>query len=179
MMNVLDLCSGTGAATIAFRERGHRVVTVDCSTELGCPDILADVRHLPIIVPPGGWDLIWASPPCREFTASGLAFHPLYKKQPSLEIVLACLVAIRDLNPRWWVLENVRNSVPWLRPHLGEPFRAGSWMLWGDFPPIHPGKPVKNLRKLWSHQKKKRNAVARVISDELCAACENTLGMIP
>jgi hypothetical protein len=168
-MNVLDLCSGTGAATIAFRERRHMVVTVDISTKLGVPDVLADVRNLPIKRPPGGWDLVWCSPPCTEFSSSIMGWLPNYGKPPSMEIVQACINAVHDLRPRWWVLENVRGAVPWIKPILGEPMRAGSWMLWGNFPAFDAGNPVKNATKV---TRRERNAVAREIADGLCLACE-------
>ena len=57
----LDLFSGTGAATAAFSEHGWEVIRIDNDSKLR-PDLIADVRELPIMCKP---DFIWASPPVK------------------------------------------------------------------------------------------------------------------
>ena len=42
-MKVLELFSGTGVLSAAFRARGHRTLTVDWA---GKPDIFRDIEHL-------------------------------------------------------------------------------------------------------------------------------------
>ena len=65
-MKVLELFSGTGVLSAAFRERGHRTLTVDWSEELK-PDWNADIGMLTadeIIGRFGRPDVVWASPDC-------------------------------------------------------------------------------------------------------------------
>jgi len=61
----LDLYSGTGNATAAFRRApGWLVVAVDNALTSGRHlTVLADARRLPIA---GRVDFLWASPPCTD-----------------------------------------------------------------------------------------------------------------
>jgi hypothetical protein len=129
---VLDLFSGTGSATQPFVECGkHRVVRVDIA---GHPDVRADVRRLPISGPVEG---IWASPPCTEFStmkrcawASGRGSKP-DPEGKGMELVRATWKVVQDLNPEWWILENVAGADPFIGPPV---MKAGAWHLWGNFP---------------------------------------------
>ena len=56
-LKVIDLCSGTGGFSEAFKQRGH-----EC----------ADILHFSIR---GSWDIILASPPCTEFTRDFLPWY--------------------------------------------------------------------------------------------------------
>ncbi|MGH7377074.1 MAG: DNA cytosine methyltransferase [Candidatus Methylomirabilales bacterium] len=124
----LDLFSGTGGGTAAFVGRGWQVVRVDLDRRHH-PTVLADVGRLPI---GGPVNFLWASPPCTEFSmADARVDHRT--KRPSLDLVVAALAAVRDLRPRFWVLENVRGAIPF----LGIPVqKIGPWCLWGYFPPV-------------------------------------------
>lgn len=138
-MIALDLYSGTGAATAAFRKRGWSVFTVDLDLARR-PDVVADVRQLPIS---GGVDFLWASPPCVEFSDAN-AHIPAIARRPSLECVFATLQAVRDLRPRFWILENVKGAIPF----LGIPVqKIGPWCLWGYFPPIQVSAELAGWRK--------------------------------
>lgn len=68
----LDLFCGAGGATRGLQRAGFHVTGVDiaeqqnyCGDGFSCADALAvlDARYA------GGWELIWASPPCQSFTA--------------------------------------------------------------------------------------------------------------
>ncbi len=147
----LDLYSGTGNATAAFRTAANWcVVTVDnvCDASRR-PAVLADARRLPI---EGRIDFLWASPPCTEFSDAN-ARVPSVDRRPSLEHIFATLDAVRRLRPRFWILENVRGAIPF----LGIPVqKIGPWCLWGYFPPITV------TAELAAHRKKPfRSAVAR------------------
>ncbi len=70
---VLDLFSGTGSATQPFVDHGcARVVRIDNNPKCR-PDIVADVRSLPI--GDGPIEFIWASPPCQGFSVAGIPHH--------------------------------------------------------------------------------------------------------
>ena len=135
-MLMLDLFAGLGGASRAMKERGWEVITVD-NNPIFKPDICADIStfHYSGSKPV----LIWASPPCTEFSKRSLpkswACNGGEHKEPDLSLVLAAKRIIDEVNPRWWVIENVRGSVKYLVPILG-PVRkkSGSRFLWGDFP---------------------------------------------
>lgn len=82
MKVALDLFSGSGAATAAFRAADWHVVTLD-SDRRRQPAILADVSRLPL---KGSVDFLWASPPCTEFSD---ARPGASDRRPSLELIEA------------------------------------------------------------------------------------------
>jgi hypothetical protein len=154
----LDLYSGTGAATAAFRRRGWSVVAVDLDLA-GRPDVVADVRRLPIS---GGVDFLWASPPCAEFSDANPDNRLVIAGRPSLECVFATLQAVRDLRPRFWILENVRGAIPF----LGIPVqKIGPWCLWGYFPPIRVSVELASWRKSRFHTAAARGRVPDILSE--------------
>ena len=76
-------------------------------------------------------------------------------RRPSLELVFATLEAVRDLRPRFWIMENVRGAIPF----LGAPLqKIGPFCLWGYFPRIEAPLSVVDHRKMVSDR---RTAVAR------------------
>ena len=127
---MIDLFSGLGGASQEMRRRGWEVVRVDLDTAFEA-EWHVDVREFT-------WDgrrpdLVWASPPCTEFTRWSLPW--IDAPEPSLDLVRADKDVIDRCSPRFWVLENVRGSVPFIDPVLGR-FRmsAGPFFLWGNFP---------------------------------------------
>ncbi len=147
----LDLFCGTGGATAAFRgSPDWQVIGVDNDARRAA-DVVADVR---------GWrpsgadrvDFIWASPPCQEFSTMppGRA-----SRRPSLELVFATMSLVRDLRPKFWIMENVVGAIPF----LGAPLqKIGPFCLWGYFPRIEAPLDVVEHRKM---TRERRTAVAR------------------
>ncbi|MEM2619020.1 MAG: hypothetical protein QW356_06010 [Candidatus Hadarchaeales archaeon] len=132
---MLDLFSGLGGASQAMVDRGWRVVRVDINPLLN-PDIVADVRDF-------HWDgerpdLIWASPPCEEFTRHALPWtRRKNPPPPDLSPALAVKRIVEETKPVFWVVENVRGAVPWFTSIFGPARkRVGSRYLWGHFPPF-------------------------------------------
>ena len=169
MLAMLDLFSGLGGASRAMRDRGWRVVTVELDRAFR-PDVVADVQSLPI---PGHWDLVWASPPCAEFSRWGMPWFP--RVAPSLDLVDAARSAIAAIRPRWWVIENVRGAIPW----LGTPTRtAGPVMLWGEMPPF--SVRIRGWKgRLSSSQRAKRAEIPYALSLALAKACETEAVLFP
>jgi hypothetical protein len=123
----VDLCTGIGGWSAPFQDApGWRSVGLDVRDDLNA-DVIADVRRLPVDCSP---TLVTASPPCTEFTRYSLPW--LDEPEPDISLVRACLDAIDDLNPDWWVLENVQG----LKQYWGreETKRVGPYYLWGEFP---------------------------------------------
>ena len=134
-MLALDLFSGTGGATRELRRRGWDVVGVD-SDPRHEPDVVADLAAW-------SWtgerpELVWASPPCTEFTRRDLPWtRAKYPGPPPMDLVHAALRIIAETRPRYWVIENVRGAIKWFRPLLGAPRRTCyPFFLWGEFPEL-------------------------------------------
>lgn len=123
----LDLCTGLGGWKEPFEDAdGWTSIGVDIRGDLNA-DVVADVRHLPLECSP---DLLTMSPPCKEFSRYSMPW--LDEPNPSMELVQACLQTVEDLEPDWWVLENVRGLKQyWDCP---ERKRVGPFYLWGVFP---------------------------------------------
>lgn len=137
---MLDLFCGLGGASAAMRERGWTVIGVDSRAELE-PDVIADVRTYEYSGP--AVDLVWASPPCVEFAKTDKRCWYPDAPTPSMELVDAALRIIAQVQPRAWLLENVRGARPWFRAHVGPSgLRLGAPVLqspplylWGSPPP--------------------------------------------
>lgn len=95
---------------------------------------------------------------------------------PSLDLVKATTRIVAECNPTWWVLENVRGAVKWLRPMLGE-FRAsyGPFFFWGQFPAFRCRVRKRKKEGMSSSWKAERARVPEELSEALAKACEGGL----
>lgn len=169
-MRVLDLFSGLGGFSAAFKHREHEVVTIDIDERFK-PDIVADILDIRDSDLPT-FDVVLASPPCLEFSRESMPWKRT-GKMPSMELVNHTLRLIEGLNPSCWVLENVKGAVP----YLGSPTkRVGSRYLWGDFP-LFIGKPEYGKEKLAPSPNRAalRAKVPFSLSLALCQAIETWL----
>jgi len=125
---MLDLFAGLGGASSAMIGRGWSVVTVDNDSRFGCTHT-ADLTawSWPGATP----DLIWASPPCTEFSRESMPWCRT-GTIPSLVLVSAAMRIIAECQPRWWVIENVRGAVKFWGPPIASDGRT--WFLWGFLP---------------------------------------------
>ena len=113
-MKVLELFSGTGVLSAAFRERGHGTLTVDWE-ESHKPDLKADIGTLSaddVVRLFGRPDVIWASPDCTTYSVMCISRHRDGVK-PKSEYAAQCdrvnahvCDLIRELKPRAWFVEN-------------------------------------------------------------------------
>lgn len=146
-LRVLDLFSGLGGASEAFVKAGDEVLRIENNV------LLKDVPHTHLMdvvdlhaflaeyhVARRRYDLVWASPPCYEFSNAyggpkARAYRAGEEHNPSTALIEAAKDIIDLLEPRWWVIENVRGACPWINPILGEPTQVlGSFVMWGHFP---------------------------------------------
>ena len=135
-MLMLDLFSGLGGASRAMKERGWQVITVDIDPKFN-PSLVSDIRYFHYDGPRP--DLVWASPPCIEFTKASLplswACNQKSPPAPDVRLMLEAKRVIAEANPRYWVIENVRGAREYFEKHLGSPRKiTGSRLLWGHFP---------------------------------------------
>ena len=142
---VLDLFSGLGGASEAFVQAGCQVFRIENNPLLEYVPftINRDVREWRDWIdelPNVKWDLIWASPPCLEFSNAYAAPGPTAAREgqefkPDMSLVVAAKQIIEHLKPKWWVIENVAGAIPHFKPLLGEKRqKVASFVLWGSFP---------------------------------------------
>lgn len=133
----LDLCSGLGGASQPALDRGWKVITVDIDPRFS-PTIVADVRALPL--KPFHVDVLWASPPCNDFSKWGKmrTFYP-NPPDPDLSVLRAVCLSIANFTPDWFIVENVSGAAEFFKRPLG-PVRAtsGSHWFWGKIPGLIP-----------------------------------------
>ena len=137
---LVDLCCGLGGLSQPFRQDPlWRVITVDLDVRVA-PDIVADIRALPLLRPRGRL-FLWASIPCDKFSRFG---QPgLYPDEPAPD--MSCAIAYRKIVDDWrpdaWALENVLASRRWLNPLFGPPRCVTSnHVFWGTivlWPRVH------------------------------------------
>lgn len=121
-MKILDLFCGTKSIANAFEARGHEVFTVDWDAKFS-PTLCADIGTLTaqdIINLCGGIpDVIWASPDCTTYSVAAISTHRRRDQNGNLhpvsEYAKKCdqynehlIALIRELNPRYWFIENPR-----------------------------------------------------------------------
>lgn len=131
---ILDLCGGTGAWSLPYREAGYDVRVVTLPEQ--------DARFFPW----GGGAVhgILAAPPCTCFSVAGA----WVKRSPqemveALSVVDACLRIVATCAPKWWALENPVGTLRrWIGPPVMtfQPYDYGDpWpkrtLLWGRFMP--------------------------------------------
>ena len=155
MLRCLDLCAGFGGFSQAFVDHPHwEVMRIDNNP------LLAEVEHMEIIdifefrdtlanmlargYHPQKPDLIVASPPCTAFSLGYYSPRSQYSREGRLEeydpdmSILNCVLDIVEmLQPRYYIIENVRGAIRYFEPILGKPRQSiKSWYFWGNYPTI-------------------------------------------
>lgn len=152
-MKMLDLFSGLGGASEAFiQSQNWEVQRIENNVLLeSVPNTtlksVFELRDELVKMQNEGYhpattiDLLWASPPCVEFSLAysspqSRALRENREYQPDLRAVEATIEIIRILKPRYWVIENVRGAVNWFKPLLGKQAKVinHSIFMWGNFP---------------------------------------------
>jgi len=147
-MLVIDLFSGLGGWSAAFRDRGHEVFTVDNDPRFEA-DLCEDMFNVRPCDLPDDPTAILASPPCNRFSvmtigksweAIGVERHPRNEATVmGVGLVAKTLQLIRAIDPPYWVMEN---PVGMLRKIAGPPRITTYFCAW------NPGG-VKKPTDLW------------------------------
>ena len=145
-MKVLDLFCGTKSISNAFAAQGHEVYTVDWDARF-CPTLCADIGALTaqdIIKLCGGRpDVIWASPDCTTYSIAAISRHrrrdqdgnlcPVSDYAKKCDEYNAHLIAlIKELNPRFWFIENPRAGMRKMNFMKGLPRYTVTYCKYGD-----------------------------------------------
>ena len=182
---LLDICSGYGGASKSFTD--WEVLHIDIDPHFK-PDICADVTKLNAlemdILRKFKPDLVWCSPPCTEFSFANREFRRRMKEEgaePNMDIVLACKEIIDELQPTWWIMENVRGSERWISQALNQELRHKiySWYFWGNFPlfnTLHGDKPKKDVRLTDNmSDKRERSRIRSIIPYSISAGLKKAI----
>lgn len=146
-MRVFDLFSGLGGASEAFLKAGDEVIRIENNPALShIPEtILFDINSKDFdnfIMSKSmnkHFDLVWASPPCLEFSMAYNAPKSVARREgidfkPNMQLVLRAKEIIDYLQPTYWVIENVMGAQEFFNPILGKPTQIiNSFCLWGNF----------------------------------------------
>jgi len=162
-LKMLDCFCGLGGASSGFAKEGFDCTGIDI-INVGYPYrfILADMLTLK-----GedfrGYDVIWGSPPCRDFTRlpdhgemrTGQHFKWKIPKNPAngLKLVNCFLQFVRNAKPQFWIMENVANLANYmqLKPQA---INSKIWggkrhVFYGNFPSFL----IPTTRRLKVHEK--------------------------
>ena len=121
-MIIYDFFAGTGSATKAFEDAGHKVIKIEIDEQFEADerDILKLDAHY-LINKYGHPDFIWASPPCQKFSVASLWKY--WAKSPNgsipkddsvyeaIALIKHTLKLIQELNAKAWLLENPRGML--------------------------------------------------------------------
>ena len=114
----VDLFSGTGSATKAFRESSDwKVFSVEINENQEA-DLHKNVLNVEPSDLPDKVDFVWASPPCTDFSVACMYDKWSDKGLPkvdsvseSVQLVYHTLYLIHELNPSYWFMENPRGML--------------------------------------------------------------------
>ena len=107
-IKVLDLFCGMGGWSIGFHREGFDCVGLD-QTDFGYPYefIQGDIRTVKEAL--GKFDVVVASPPCEYYSQARNTKPREYGKGD--ELVREASRVIKLHEPRWWIIENVRDHL--------------------------------------------------------------------
>tara|TARA_R100000388_G_C7237480_1_gene158851 strand:- start:985 stop:1581 length:597 start_codon:yes stop_codon:yes gene_type:complete len=159
MNHFLDLFSGLGGASEAFVNSSNWcVLRIDNNPLLGGVPytIIKDITTMTITpYPDATIDVIWASPPCTDFSngySSPKSIHirenGIESYEPDMSLLMTTIDIIETVKPRYWIIENVVGAIRYFEPHLGEPRQIiGPYVLWGNFPLLDVDKGALKDKK--------------------------------
>ena len=125
-MKILELFAGTRSIGKAFEARGHKVFSVEWNKDFENIDLYADISKVmaaDILQRFGKPDVIWASPDCTTYSIAAISYHRRKNPQtgnldPVSDYAKFCdqtnahvLDLIRELNPRYYFIENPRGGL--------------------------------------------------------------------
>jgi C-5 cytosine-specific DNA methylase len=168
-MKVVDLFSGLEGWSTPFRDRGHEVFSIDVDPRFAptWPADILDVTATDVLDRFGQPDIIVASPPCESFSVASIGTHwgggrrayiPATDKAGlGIALVRKAVELIRELDPRFFVVENPRgilrklDLIPYERRtvwlcHYGD-VRGKPTDLWGRLPSSFRWEPVCHNRR--------------------------------
>ena len=106
-MRLLELFSGTQSVGKVARELGYEVVSLDRDMNADLKMDIMDWDYT--LYPPRSFDVIWASPPCTEYSRAKTV--GVRKIDEANEIVMRTFEIIVYLLPKFYILENPQTGL--------------------------------------------------------------------
>lgn len=146
-MKVLELFAGTRSIGKAFEDAGHEVYSVEWDKNFENIDLYADIMTVTaqdILDRFGRPDIIWASPDCTTFSIAAISHHrrknPITGNlDPVSDYAKFCdavdqhvLELIRELNPKYYFIENPRGGMRKMTWMAGLPRYTVTYCQYGD-----------------------------------------------
>lgn len=146
-MKVLELFAGTRSIGKAFEARGHEVFSVEWNKDFDNINLYADIGTLTaaeILEKFGRPDVIWASPDCTTFSVAAISRHRRKNQDtgsldPISDYAKFCdavdqnmLKLIRDLDPKYYFIENPRGGMRKMSWMQGLPRYTVTYCKYGD-----------------------------------------------
>ena len=139
-MRLLELCSGTQSVGKVARELGFEVVCLDRDMEA---DIKCDIMDWDYhVYEPGSFDVIWASPPCTEYSRA----KTVGVRNPDLAnmIVQRTLDIIFYFHPRYFIIENPQTGLLKEQEMMND-------IMYDDVDYCKYGLPYRKRTRLWNN----------------------------
>jgi site-specific DNA-cytosine methylase len=137
-MKVLELFAGSRSVGKAAESLGYKVFSSDLNNFEGI-DYAVDVLKFDINKLPFKPDVIWASPPCTYFSVASIGKHWNKDHTPKsnnalfgVKIVKKTINIIKDLQPKFWFIENPRGKLRKLEVVKGLPRTTIWYCQYGD-----------------------------------------------
>jgi hypothetical protein len=141
-MRLLELSSGTKSIGTVASSVGWDVVSLDMNYKTE-PDIVADILHWNYKeYQPGQFDVIWASPPCTEFSRAKTV--GVRKLDVADNIVKHTLRIIEYLQPKFWIMENPQTGMLKEREFM-------TTLPYKDIDYCKYGMPYRKRTRLWNN----------------------------
>lgn len=146
-MKVLELFAGTRSIGKSFEKRGHEVFSVEWNKGFENINLYIDVGKLTaeeILGKFGKPDVIWASPDCATFSVAAISHHRRKDPQsgnliPISDYAKFCdevdqhvIVLIKQLNPKYYFIENPRGGMRKMSWMKGLPRYTVTYCQYGD-----------------------------------------------
>ena len=137
-MKVLELFAGSRSVGKAAESLGYDVFSSDIN-DFDKIDYVIDILNFDVKKVPFKPDIIWASPPCTYFSVASIGKHWNKNHTPKSEnallgvaFVKKTIDIIKDLNPKFWYIENPRGKLRKLQVVKGLPITTVWYCQYGD-----------------------------------------------
>ena len=141
-MRLLELFSGTGSIGKVFKEYAWEVVSLDrdLPADINCDIMDWDYKNSPY--PPKHFDVIWASPPCTEYSKAKT--KGVRKLDEANTVVEQTLEILRYFQPTIYFVENPQTGLLKSQPFMEE-------LPYNDVDYCKYGMPYRKRTRLWNN----------------------------